>query len=692
MSRLLADWLPPAVREGPDGASDPNSLLDLLLAAVDEQAALLARDVDQVYDDAFIESCADWAVPYIGSLIGLPSDATRLEVANTIALRRRKGTPAALEDFAEVVAGWTARVFEGWQLTACAHRLGHPNGPRRTVFSFASPDRHRVGGPFDASQRVASFVRAIAPNAVGLVVWPWAVYTHHDTQAAPAGAPGRFALHPLGAESPMFVRPRPLTISRAPGEARTGDESDAPVRLTYRVLEALAGPADIAFATNWTIAPTHVLADADPAANPPLVRISARDAVTLNRMVVPWSALRFGSLPRGAPAPQAPAAGEVVVDVHRAAIELGSDWTGPARATWHRAVQAPAGALPSTGAGEPAARVVVTVDPDGVPGPTVRPTLTQAINQAEVLSSGLDPGDSLPGRPDVEIRVVTSDRLAAPNAPVLAFAPTLPRWRIVAPALLTPTIVGNIRVDLVGGCVTLEGCQVTGNVAIGASVAGVQLLNVTMDPTAGSRIDVDPAAWGLELEIDRCITGPIRADLAARAIRIVDSIVDGVGIPLTACGTAPPPPLGAAAVDAATTFAPMVQAAGTTFHGPVVADSIDATDCLFADGVGVTQTSMGCIRFSFVADSPEEALPVTHQCVREPIPAFTSRSFEAPGYLSLALDRDQPLLTASSAGDAVGVDALPRSAARVARVRRRVREFVPLGLRSQVTLAEGEAP
>ena len=109
MTETIADWLPSAVRDGPNGASDPERMLDALLSAVDEQVALLARDIDQVYDDTFIDSCADWAVPYIGSLLGLPSDATRLEVANTIALRRRKGTPAALEDFAEVVTGWTGQ-------------------------------------------------------------------------------------------------------------------------------------------------------------------------------------------------------------------------------------------------------------------------------------------------------------------------------------------------------------------------------------------------------------------------------------------------------------------------------------------------------------------------------------------------------------------------------------------------------
>ena len=611
----IADWLPSAVRDAPGGASDPSRVLDALLASVDEQVALLARDIDQVYDDAFVDSCSDWAVPYIGSLLGLPSDASRLEVANAMALRRRKGTPAALEDFAEVVSGWTARVLEGWQVTACAHRLGHPAGPRRTVFSFTGADPDRVGGPFDASQRVVSFERGVAPNGLRVTVWPRHVHTHHQTECAPTAATGRFALHPLGGESPMFLAPRPLVVSREPGVGRTGDESDAPVRVTYRVLAALAAPGDVTVAANWTIAATHPLADADPTANPPLLRLSAVDVATTTRVTVPWSALRFGSLPTGAPAAQPPAADEVVVDVHRGAVELGSDWTGPVRATWHRAVAGESGSLASTGVVDPAPRVVVTVNPDAVAGDTVRPTIAQAITRAEQLSVGLDPGASTPGRPDVEIRLLTSARLTAPNAPALGFTPTLPRWRIVAPTLLTPTVVGNLTVDLVGGCVSLEGFQITGDVRIGPNVAGVELRNLTMDPVAGSRVSVDPAAWGLELAIERCHTGRISADLAARPIRITDSIVDGDGMALVMCGPPPAPPVGSVAIAPTGTFPPMLELRGVTTAGTVAADSVDATDCLFVDGLAVEQTQQGCVRFSYLADSPDETLPVTHLCV-----------------------------------------------------------------------------
>ena len=74
--------------------------LESLLLLIGEQIAVVAEDLDQLYDDQFIETCAGWVVPYIGDLIGYRSvngiaptiDNARAEVANTISFRRRKGT------------------------------------------------------------------------------------------------------------------------------------------------------------------------------------------------------------------------------------------------------------------------------------------------------------------------------------------------------------------------------------------------------------------------------------------------------------------------------------------------------------------------------------------------------------------------------------------------------------------------
>src|SRR5271155_2871369 len=68
-----------------------------LMAIFEEQVLALRENLDQLYDDHFIETCADWVAPYVGDLIGYqalhgvtPAIASpRAEVAHTISYRRR---------------------------------------------------------------------------------------------------------------------------------------------------------------------------------------------------------------------------------------------------------------------------------------------------------------------------------------------------------------------------------------------------------------------------------------------------------------------------------------------------------------------------------------------------------------------------------------------------------------------------
>src|SRR5215470_8138481 len=97
---------------------DQGEPLRALLAVIAEQIAVLEEDLAQLYDDQFIETCSEWVVPYIGELVGHPLKhsiaekgiSPRAEVANTIAYRRRKGTPSILEQMAHDVTGWHSRV------------------------------------------------------------------------------------------------------------------------------------------------------------------------------------------------------------------------------------------------------------------------------------------------------------------------------------------------------------------------------------------------------------------------------------------------------------------------------------------------------------------------------------------------------------------------------------------------------
>jgi hypothetical protein len=683
----VANWLPRAVRDAPWDVDGLPRLLDLLLAGVDEQVEVLAADIDSIWDDLFIESCADWAVPYIGALVGLPPDASRLEVAYAVALRRRKGTPAALEDFAEIATGLTARVLEGWQLTLWAQRLGHPPPPRVASMSLADGSRFRIGTPFDRVRHSVTPSGPYNPLAATAVVWPWQVASFIAAEAAPTGDPRRFSLHPLGAEAPPYIEPQSgrTTAEQVSGvlRTRTGDELDAPVRATYRVFEALAAPGQIAYGTNWTIDPAHPLAQVLAPLQPVLLELS------LDGVPIPWTSLRFGSLPPGSPAPAPPTATQAVVDVARGRVELGSGLSGTLRSTWHRPLTGDLGPLSSDLDGNPAARVVITVDPNAAPDAVTAQTLADGITKAEAQSAGLDPAESKFGTPDVEIRLRTSDRLPAP--PPQSFTPTLPRWRIVAERTMTPAIVGDLDLDLDGCCLELDGFYLSGDMILGKGFDGVALSFVTMNPAAGSTVSIAHDAWGLAFSAQRSILGAIRAELSSRPLTLTDSIVDAFGSALRTCGDSGGGTV-RDAVAAQVRFAPALACSGVTFVGAVHTESIDAADCLFVDGVDAVQQQEGCIRHCYLGQNvPSPApLPPQYRCGPFPPPVFASIGFEAAGYYALDMNRPQELLSAASDGGEIGAYNHLRRGARIARLRRRVHEFVPLGLRPELALAPWE--
>jgi hypothetical protein len=150
--------------------AEQGGALGQLMAVIAEQMALLEAQNQQLYDDQFIETCAEWLVPYIGDLIGyrtlhgvVPKLASpRAEVAHTIALRRRKGTATMLEQLARDVTGWPARVAEKFQLLGRTQHMNHIRPE-----SLYAPDLRqwekleRLNTPFD-SLSLSVDVRGIA--------------------------------------------------------------------------------------------------------------------------------------------------------------------------------------------------------------------------------------------------------------------------------------------------------------------------------------------------------------------------------------------------------------------------------------------------------------------------------------------------------------------------------------------------
>ena len=120
----LYDRLPEIYRIKDEEGSPPFQL-KAFLAAVEQSFSAIDENIEALYHDLFIDTCADWVVPYIADLVGsthLKGEprTLRADVADTIALRRRKGTRLAIERLAANLTGWAARCVElrenlGWQ-------------------------------------------------------------------------------------------------------------------------------------------------------------------------------------------------------------------------------------------------------------------------------------------------------------------------------------------------------------------------------------------------------------------------------------------------------------------------------------------------------------------------------------------------------------------------------------------------
>ena len=205
----------------------------------------------------------------------------RREVANTVRLRQRKGTLAALQDVATATSGWPTRVVE------IAPQLGLTQN-----VSYLHPTRGRTidlreGAALDELQtafNTAAQTIDLRPGRVAAVdvrAYVWRLGPYSITKA-PAycyeeASPNSFLFNPLGIDTPLFTRPQP------PRGTRTCSTCRRPSRVaactTSRLLrrgQELPDPAGDAAAalppdqivaadlTDWTYRPLPGQVAVDP--------------------------------------------------------------------------------------------------------------------------------------------------------------------------------------------------------------------------------------------------------------------------------------------------------------------------------------------------------------------------------------------------------------------------------------------
>ena len=244
------------------------------------QGAVLRRSIDRMWEDQSIETCDDWLIPYIADLLAtnlvanLDSAGQRLDVANTIYYRRRKGTVAILEEIAANITGWEAKVVECFRRMARTRHgldpaIGMPLTPGDDIYQLQLAEglvgqltrtgiggfadlrnvygASRTGTAFDEYFHTADFRRGVGRVGwydiprIAVFLWRLKSYkTAPTTPVAVLNCPGWFTFDPTGRDIALFAagfaRHRPgsglrLRLDLAHRGATTHADKPEPARL-----------------------------------------------------------------------------------------------------------------------------------------------------------------------------------------------------------------------------------------------------------------------------------------------------------------------------------------------------------------------------------------------------------------------------------------------------------------------------
>jgi hypothetical protein len=120
----------PEIYRTKDAEQTPPDQLKDYLALVEAAFGAIHENIEALYSDLFIETCDDWVIPYIGDLVGTShlkgeTWSLRADVADTIALRRRKGTLGAIELLTYNLTRWGVHSVELFERLGWNQHLNH---------------------------------------------------------------------------------------------------------------------------------------------------------------------------------------------------------------------------------------------------------------------------------------------------------------------------------------------------------------------------------------------------------------------------------------------------------------------------------------------------------------------------------------------------------------------------------------
>ena len=712
MSRLRDDLfqLLPLAYQQRDAEPGSAGALQALLEVLGEQGDVVAADLGQLYDDWFIETCADWLVPYLGDLLGVRllhpvgpgAGRSRALVAKTLDYRRRKGTVAGMEELAYDVTGWPAAAEEYFLRLSTTQHLAHirPQHAQSPDLRHAA-DLELLGGPFAPSAHTGEVRRLPAGRFdignLGLHVWRLSPNRVTRATARPVADPadGRYLIDPVGL-------PVPLVNPGVPEEeiVSLAAEHHVPAFLRRRALyDELEGIRDGSVdEPRWFGADPVVEVFADFGAGVVAVPVTEMTAADLSDPASP--------IATGWPRPAAPLT--VAVDpvlgrlafragLAPSAVEVTASYASPGLLgagpydrtrpdttdllegePWFRAVGAAAAPVSDAVHTTLAAAVADwNAEPAGTVGVIA---VIDSRTYTEDLAIDVPAGSRLlliaAAWPDAE-------HAADPGIELeLADATAADRRPHVRGSVTATGITG--AADAVPGELILDGLLVEGDVTVAPGDLGrLTLRHMTLVPGEGGLKVAAPSGpdtdnGHLTLEVVRSIVGPVEVPQRGPALIVSTSVVDGAGDPAIVAPAAP------------------VSLDQVTGLGAVTAERLDASDCVLDGALTVDRRQQGCLRFSSLAEGA--VAPRRYRCqpdltltdVTDPAeaaalrislaPVFTSTTYGDPGYGRLDDRCHVSLRTGASNGAAMGAFAELMEPQRMANLAAVLDEYLRLGL------------
>lgn len=666
--------------------------LRALLSIIQNEMETLESDIDGLYANWFIETTAEWLIPYIGDLLGVRNLHTidsagiyslRAYVANTLRYRQGKGTPAVLEQLADDITGWEARVVEFFQLLATTQHLNHL---RR--HNLRTPDLRRANAlelldsPFDATAHTAE-VRRIrtrqgryAISHVGLFLWRLQSYPLQHLSPRPAGG-RRFRLNPLGLDVPLFNRPE-----REPSIRHLATERNVPQAIRRRAIaeekSAYLGhvepAAEFFFSgnqlTSEQIKICHLESWDDPGWTPPTPK--GQEKVALD----PVNG-RFVILP-GTPVPDQ---GSLEVsttygfsaDVGGGPYNRNLTMEQSVEGKWTaRVSQDGSGDFSTLQAAVAAWNAAAAASANGLEG-------VIAITDNLTYSEELTGGDS--------ILLPAHCRLLLTSA--RPFGPA--NVRLDANGARAH-LQGNLTIDGTAppssthpGSITVDGLLIEGEVRIRQGNLGeCNLIHTTVLPGTDALTAPSSSNPRLHVRLHRSICGSIRLAATVPYLTIEESIIDGdTGPDIIAPGAE-------VSITRSTLFG-----ADDDLTTPALG-RLEASESIFMGRLHVERRQQGCVRFCSLPHQsrtprryrcqPDLALDgETSATVRTALrhrlrPDFTSTLYGHPGYAQLSRSCAVEIRTGAEDGSEMGVFSFLKQPQRESNLWAALEEYLPFGL------------